>query len=506
MRGGPRSSTAAEDSMAEPSLQVLVCDDERFFREAIRDILAAEAFGVVEAGDGEEALACATDPSIGVVVLDVRLPGMEGLDVLRRLAKTRPDLRVIVLSASNDQELVLDALRLGAFDYLAKPLHDEELLLAVRRAAQSHELVTDWGRLRARVERLAGQLEEATRMAEEAAPGDRDRLLAQALVAVASDVLEASRTSLLLAQEGGESLRVAAAHGRALDPEELEPVPFGHGVAGVAFEVGEPLAVGDIGADSRFAPNAQRGRYESSSFSIAPLLARGEPVGLLCAADRSGGGAFSEEDLALLRLIAGHAARLLRPDPSEETGTEWGSAARPDDAELARVVCDAISNEVEPERIFAAALQPIADALGAAPVSVFLLDEAGSSLQLEAACDAGEREDRVVLPAGAGLTGEGVRTGRLVATDTPETDARFASEADTPADGKAGPFLCAPLSLRGKVVGVFRSFPRGSAADAGGSAETVAAALSAAVRNVLLYRSLLDSIDEVAAARRRARR
>ena len=173
---------------------------------------------------------------------------------------------------------------------------------------------------------------------------------------------------------------------------------------------------------------------------------------------------------------------------------------------MARIVCDAISNEVEPERIFAAALQPIADALAAAPVSVHLLDESRTSLRCEASCDGGEREDRPVLPADMGLTGEVVRTGRLVATDSPEEDARFAPEVDCPADGKPGPFLCAPLSLRGKVVGVLRSFPRRSAAEAGGSAEILAAALSAAVRNVLLYRSLLDSIDEVAAARRRARR
>jgi len=496
--------------MAEASSQVLVCDDESFFREAIRDILTAEGFGVLEAENGEVALACASDPSIGVLVLDIRLPGIDGLAVLRRLGETRPDLRVIMLSASNDQEIVLDALRLGAFDYLAKPLHDEELVLAVRRAAQSHELAADWGRLRGRVERLATQLESVARTAEDLDAEKRDERLAESLVAVASNVLEATRTSLLLTHDDGSALRVAAAHGRTLKSEELDPVPFGHGVAGVAFEEGEPLAVSDIEADPRFAASAQRERYESNSFSIAPLVSGGEPIGLLCAADRAGGAPFTEEDLALLRLIAGQAVRLLRPGapeaPQASAAEDAGRGAQGRDAELARIVCDAICNEVEPDRIFHAALQPIAEALDAAPVSVHLFDEPREALRCEASCDGGEREDRATLPSAAGLTGGVAQTGRLVATDSPESDDRFDPDVDSPADGRIGPLVCAPLSLRGQVVGVLRLFPRADAAGAGRSAEVLSAALSAAVRNVLLYRSLLDSIDEVAAARRMARR
>lgn len=494
--------------MAEPSSQVLVCDDETFFREAIRDILTAEGFGVLEAEDGETALACAADPAVGVLILDIRLPGIDGLAVLRQLGEARPDLRVIMLSASNDQESVLDALRLGAFDYLAKPLHDEELVLAVRRAAQSHELVTDWGRLRSRVERLATQLEAVARAAESADPEKRDELLVESLTVVTSDVLEATRTSLLLTQDDGSALRVAASHGRTLEADELDPVPFGHGVAGVAFEVGEPVAVSDIEADPRFADSVQRERYESNSFSIAPLVSGGEPIGLLCAADRAGGAPFTEEDLALLRLIAGQAVRLLRPGGAlaqpGPVGEDAGTHVR--DAELVRIVCDAICNEVEPERLFAAALQPIAEALDAAPVSIHLFDEPREALRCEASCDGGEREDRVALPVDAGLTGAVAQSGRLVATDSPEADDRFDPAVDSPADGRVGPLVCAPLSLRGKVVGVLRLFPRQDSVGAGRSAEVLSAALSAAVRNVLLYRSLLDSIDEVAAARRRARR
>ena len=120
--------------MGDPTARILVCDDENFYREAIRDILGAEGLEVVEAFDGESAIELAADPSLGVAILDIRLPGIDGIEVLRTLRDARPDMRIIMLSAHTDQELVLEALRLGANDYLAKPLHDEELVLAVRRA------------------------------------------------------------------------------------------------------------------------------------------------------------------------------------------------------------------------------------------------------------------------------------------------------------------------------------------------------------------------------------
>jgi len=108
--------------MAETTPRVIVVDDERFFREAIREALAEAGIECETLEDGAAGLAAAREPQVGVVVLDVTLPDMSGIDVLRRLHSERPELRVIVLSAHTDQELVLEALRLDASDYLAKPL------------------------------------------------------------------------------------------------------------------------------------------------------------------------------------------------------------------------------------------------------------------------------------------------------------------------------------------------------------------------------------------------
>ena len=97
--------------MTSVTPRILVVDDERFFREAIRGALGELGVDCELVETGEEALKAAEDPRIGVVVLDVRLPGIGGVEVLERLRAWRPGLRVIVLSAHTDQELVLEALR-----------------------------------------------------------------------------------------------------------------------------------------------------------------------------------------------------------------------------------------------------------------------------------------------------------------------------------------------------------------------------------------------------------
>lgn len=509
--------------MGEKSARILIVDDERFFREAIRDALTADGFGCIDVESGEEALDRVEDPSIGVVILDIRLPGIDGLEVLRRLRESHPGLRVIVLSASVDQELVLEALRLGACDYLAKPLHDEELVLAVRRAAESYSLAAGCGRLRARLDRLVESVSELARHAGMASDQERVELLHQGAVRAVAAVLEAEKTSLMLLNQEGTALRVVAAVGRELSVDEMDAVPAGQAVAGFALENAEPLVVEAVSRDPRLAERANPERYRSESFAIAPLQAGERPLGVLCATDRTSGEGFGPADLSLLRLLATQISELMAVgrQPGGAAGDLGGRETAPEvvaqpldlddrngepdhDAELARLICDAMVNDVEPQRVIGAVLQPLVQGLPAAPVSLYLIDATTGVLRCEGQCDGGLRADRPELPKSSGLTGLALQTGYLVAAQEPQSDPRFDPEVDTPEDGCVGPFLCLPLRLRGKVVGVFRAFPPPDGVVSARTGEVLAAALSAAVRNALLYRSLVETIEDVAEARREA--
>jgi len=485
--------------MSKQATRVLVVDDERFFREVIGEVLERAGIPFVAAENGAEALKAAEDGQVGVAILDIQLPDMNGLEVFRRLREIRPDLRVIILSAHAEQEYVLEALRLGACDYLAKPIHEEELALAVRRALETFALGADWHRLRERLGSLAGILDGLWNDADGAA-------LPEVAARAAAQVLEATKASLLLLDEKGGELRVAGAHGRAIGLEDMSPVAVGEGIAGAALAGAEPVLVEDITRDERFASHGAPGRYDTGSFAVAPLAFGEERLGVLCVTDRAGGAPFDQDDLALLRILAGQVARRLRLGPAgaPEAEAELAPAAEPEgsgeDAELARAVCEAVTVEVEPGRILGAALRPVAEALRAAPVSLYLLGEGG--LVREAEWDGGVRADRPALPTGRGLTGSVAETGQLVASADPASDPRFDAAVDTPADGRPGPLLCGALRFRGKVLGVFRAFPEAREAPSARTGEVLSAALSAAIRNVLLYRSLIESIDEVARARR----
>jgi DNA-binding response OmpR family regulator len=511
--------------MAETSPRVLVVDDERFFREAIRETLVEAGIDCEAVESGEQGLAAARDLQVGVVVLDVTLPDMSGIEVLRRLRTERPTLRVIILSAHTDQELVLEALRLDASDYLAKPLHDEELVLAVRRALAGFDVESSWQRLRERLRRLEGQMANLAAHAEQAGgEADLDAYAAAAADAVA-DALDAGKTSVMLFDEERNELQVAAATGSALAASEMDPVALGEGVAGVALSLGEAVLVDDIYTDDRFTGRRVREQYESASLAVAPLRSRGRPLGVLCATDRPGGAPFGADELALLRILAipvtSYLVRLVNgaaeaeqtapepeatPGPEETARLPGASAALPDegDAELAREICEVLTVEVEPERILTGVLRPIAQRLPASVVALYLIDNpTGELLRAGQVDDEGEG-DRERLPRNRGLTATVLQTGGLVATDHPERDPRFDPEVDTAADGELRPLLCVPLRLRGKILGVFRGFPGEGVGASARTAEILSATLSAAIRNVLLYRSLLDSIDDVAEARRDA--
>ena len=103
-----------EHAAAEP--RILVVDDERFFREAIRDALGAAGLAVEVAATGAKALELLAERRFAAVVLDLQLPDLHGLEVLRRARALQPELRVVILSAHTEQANVLQALRLGAFD------------------------------------------------------------------------------------------------------------------------------------------------------------------------------------------------------------------------------------------------------------------------------------------------------------------------------------------------------------------------------------------------------
>lgn len=118
--------------MSDPS--VLIVDDEPAIRRLLRTSLASQSWRVTEARTGEMALSMATEVVPDIVVLDLGLPDIDGVDVLRRLRGSHPTLPVVILSVRDDERGKVAALEAGADDYVTKPFSMAELIARMRNA------------------------------------------------------------------------------------------------------------------------------------------------------------------------------------------------------------------------------------------------------------------------------------------------------------------------------------------------------------------------------------
>ncbi len=111
---------------------VLVIDDKDSVRKLMRRLLEAEAYRVCLASDGAEGLSCLNRKSVNLVLLDLKMPGMNGPEFLREFRKTNPKLPVIIVTGYPDSDLMAEAMRYGPITLVAKPIEKELLLQAVR--------------------------------------------------------------------------------------------------------------------------------------------------------------------------------------------------------------------------------------------------------------------------------------------------------------------------------------------------------------------------------------
>ena len=115
-------------------IRVLLVDDEEEFVEALAQRLEIREFDVTTALNGEDALERLEDKEIDLVVLDLQMPGVDGIAVLRKIKELKPLIEVIMLTGHATVETAIEGMKLGAFDFLIKPTETEELVEKINRA------------------------------------------------------------------------------------------------------------------------------------------------------------------------------------------------------------------------------------------------------------------------------------------------------------------------------------------------------------------------------------
>ena len=151
--------------MKKHAASILIVDDEEHFRTILSSIMGEEGFKVLEASDGETALRMLRVSSPDVLLTDVKMPGMDGWELLKRAKDLDPDLPVVMITAFADIPGAVGAIKEGAHDYLPKPFDNFEVIRVVRRALAEREL-------KRKMSELSSRLQENLPLREVMGPSD----------------------------------------------------------------------------------------------------------------------------------------------------------------------------------------------------------------------------------------------------------------------------------------------------------------------------------------------
>ncbi|MFV1956733.1 MAG: sigma-54-dependent transcriptional regulator [bacterium] len=145
----------SSEPIGENLFNLLIVDDEESVRDSL-ELLLEESYRMYKAADGKQALARIEDLGVDLVILDVTMPGMDGMETLSRIMELPAPPEVIMLSATDSARLGIQAVKEGAYDYLAKPFDKEELKEVIKRALERRSLEREVSFLRTEVEKLGG--------------------------------------------------------------------------------------------------------------------------------------------------------------------------------------------------------------------------------------------------------------------------------------------------------------------------------------------------------------
>ncbi|HEX3176407.1 MAG TPA: sigma-54 dependent transcriptional regulator [Methylomirabilota bacterium] len=232
------------------AIRVLVADDETRLRELMVRELSRKGHEIEGVGDGESALAALRDREFDVVILDMKMPRKEGIEVLRELQSFPEHPQVIVMTGFQEVATAVEAMKLGAYDYLTKPTKIEELDIVIRKAAEKGQLMRDNVALRAHApgaEPYGGILTRSPKMQE--------------ILRIIERVAPTDSSVLILGESGtGKELVARAIHERsaraarpfvpihcgALPREVLESELFGHEKGAFTGAVGAKPGLVDL--------------------------------------------------------------------------------------------------------------------------------------------------------------------------------------------------------------------------------------------------------------------
>lgn len=281
-----------------PGERILVAEDEPGVRRMCLSALKLADYDPVGVANGEEAIERAAEEQFDLLVADIRLPGMDGLETCQAIRASDPHLGAVVITGFATLEAAIDALRLGVHEFVVKPFRPDELTAAVARALSKRRMEMENARLRALI-----PLYDLSRVFMSSVDLGT---VPRHVVRIAREALGADTVSLMLLNEDGE-LTIHAAEGLPAEVVASTRHRMGEGIAGHVAAHREPVILhGDLEDDPRF--ESSDGAEQLGSAISTPLIHKDKVVGVLNVAKFRGTPPFTEGDVELLSVLGSQAA------------------------------------------------------------------------------------------------------------------------------------------------------------------------------------------------------
>ncbi|MBM2837738.1 MAG: Response regulator [Deltaproteobacteria bacterium] len=288
---------------------VLIVDDDALIREITKDLLTGAGHAVFTAKDTLEGLDLLKKEEINAVILDIVMPLHSGFEMIPQIKKVNTDISIIIMTAFASLDSAIEAIRMGAYDYIRKPLKEEEVLHAVNRGMERNRLLVENSSLTQRLEERIKRLELFETISRAVSSTLDLQKLLEKIMDITKSVLGAEACSVLLLDEAKGELVFTVALGEKSEEVREFRIKSGQGIAGWVLQHGEPLLITDIKTDGRYYRELDdKTGFETRSMIAVPLLVKDKSVGVIEVINKVIGSLFDKVDEDTLVTMAGQIA------------------------------------------------------------------------------------------------------------------------------------------------------------------------------------------------------
>lgn len=428
--------------------KILIVDDDPNISVLLSVSLSPFGYELTSASSGSQALELIEAERFNLAILDYMLPDLNGIEVLRRIREQRSDTEVIMVTAYASLETAVEALRLGAYDYITKPFQIDTIQSTVQRALEKQHLET----------RLAAIYDLSREMALLPDVGQ----VGETMLDIAGRVLDFDICGLGLVDEEQDELYLLATRGLAEEARSRLPLNTEKSITVAAARSGELIYAPDVREEPRYMMVEAATRSELA----VPLKVQDRVIGVINI-ESAKVDAFSQSDARLLSTLATQAAvaienvwlyEAVQRELTERKRAEEEIRRRTRELEALNAIGYAITSTLDLQTVLTLITDRTIRLIGVEATSLLLCDQANQELWF--AAGSGAHADSMLgkrLGMGQGVSGWVAQHGEPALIPDVSKDPRWFSGFDKEVDFTTRSVLCVPLRSKGQTIGVIEA-------------------------------------------------